>query len=256
MRYAAETESTRVWSDAVYAAAIIEYLQREWPSGSEILAQSYDLIRRDGDEPRRARINAWLGAYAAWLGKSDLAEYVIREGLSISDSLGLTAIRGDCLWALGILETEKQDAKKSFEAFDAAWEIYEKNVLRPRLFLTYLEASRSIRLPTTDPDLAKRAVDRFLYMQKVVDELLEYKELLGFLPNVSLTNFYYSWNLCMDARQMGDKEQAIQFLLDARHCLADAKRSAELVRNKGVLKVVAGEEGDLASELKALGLSE
>lgn len=254
LKYAADTESSRMWSDAVNAAALIKYLQKDWSSGSDILSLSYQIVRRDGDEPRRARNNAWLGAYLAWGGKFDLANQLIQEGLDISDSLGLTAIKGDNLWALGILETEKGNGKKSFDMFDMAWHIFEKNVLRPRQILTYLEAARAIDLGTADRSYNQWAVERFLEMQKVVDELLEDTVLVGFLPNFSLTNYYFFWNLYADSLQLEDQEQGIKLLINAKHSLSDAKQFGEEMQNKGVLKIVAHEEADLFSKLRDLGL--
>jgi SIR2-like domain len=107
LKYAADTGSNTVWSDGVHAAALIRYLQRDWSGGLELLAQSHDLVRWDGDEPRRARYNAWLGAHLAWNHRFDMAQQFIQEGLEISDSLGLTAIRGDNLWAREFLRRRR-----------------------------------------------------------------------------------------------------------------------------------------------------
>lgn len=256
-KYAADNKSLTVWSDSVYAASIIKYLQRNWPAALQIITRSHNLIRWDGDEPRRARYNAWLGAHLAWNHQYDAAEQFINEGLEISNALGLSAIKGDNLWAQAILETERKNGERSMELFDKAWRIFEKNVLRPRQVLVYLEASRAIRLKTPDSDFTEWAVDRYLKMQKAVDELLEDDVLAGFIPSFSLTNYYYFWNLCMDVRQQKlGKEQEIECLLNAKNYLSSAKRFGVIQQNNGVLKTVAVEEADLLAELQALGIHE
>jgi hypothetical protein len=91
-------------------------------------------------------------------------------------------------------------------------------------------------------------------MQKAVDELLEDRVLAGFIPVVSLTNYYFFWNLSANAVEQGETELAVNSLLQAKEFLADARKFGELEHNKGVLKVVAAEEPDLFSKLRELGL--
>ncbi len=255
LKYAADIESSQVWADAVNAAAVIRYFQKDWSSGTAILASSFNIIGRDGDEIRRARYYAWFGAYLAWYRQMDRAEEVINKGIDISRKLGLAVTEADNIWANGVLETEKKDAAKAFNLFSRAWKIYEKNVLRPRLLLTYLEAARSIMLPNTDAAFNEWAVDRFFAMQKTVDELLEHKFLFGFLPVYSLTNYYFFWNRAVRVKKRGEKDLKGELFLKAKHSLSDAKRSGEITRNSRILEIVEAEEPDVNSALSSLGLS-
>jgi tetratricopeptide (TPR) repeat protein len=159
-------------AENIISAATVHTLIGNWSLGLEWLELYYPIAKRNGDEPRRARICAHLGRFLAWAERYDEGECILREGIAIAEKLRIGLVLAELHAAWGYLELDRGRGAEAIQHLLPASRQFMKAELTSPLLPILLDLSEAAFIANQN-DLSQQALDTF------EDEIDRYPGLSG-----------------------------------------------------------------------------